>query len=47
MCHQILIVAAAPANAIATITTTTTHSSKRNETIAIYFVNLSFVEMKI
>jgi len=40
MCHQILIVAAAPAIPTATITTTTTtHSPKRNETIAVYFTN--------
>ena len=49
MCHQILIVAAASAIATVTIITTTTptHSPRRNETIAVYFINWSTVETKI
>jgi hypothetical protein len=48
MCHQILMVAAASAVTTTTTTTTTTiHSPKRNETIAVYFTWLSFVETKI
>jgi hypothetical protein len=44
MCLQILKVAAV--SVIATITTTT-HSPIHNETIAVYFINFSFVETKI
>ena len=50
MCHQILIVAGACAIATTIITittTTTTHLPKRNEIIAVYFTNWSFVETKI